>query len=34
MVFGEFRFNWLLDTDPQLQKAASPHVFRSGQRQR
>ena len=27
-------FNWSLDTDPQLQAAASPQVLRSGQLQR
>jgi hypothetical protein len=26
--------NWSLDTDPQLQEAASPQVLRSGQLQR
>lgn len=34
MVVEDLRFNWLLDPDPKLRKAGSPHGFRSGQRQR
>lgn len=34
LLVGNMQVNWLLDTDPQQQEAASRHLLRSGQRRR